>query len=88
MPRRARGASQDGKQPLHYAAAKGVPLNVTELLLEANPEAATLKDKARSAEPTHYAHGAAAPFPPSFPPVSSCNSPRNTSAAFHASYTG
>ena len=42
------GVSQDGKQPLHYAAAKGVPLNVTELLLEANPEAATLKDTARS----------------------------------------
>ena len=42
------GVSQDGKQPLHYAAAKGVPLDVTQLLLEANRDAATSKDKARS----------------------------------------
>ena len=42
------GASQDGKLPLHYAVAKGVPLDVTELLLKANPDAATSKDEARS----------------------------------------
>ena len=45
---RVHGASQDGKQPLHYAVAKGVPLDVTELLLKANPDAATSKDEARS----------------------------------------
>ena len=81
------GASQDGKQPLHYAVAKGVPLDVTELLLEANPKAATSKDKARSsahtAPPT-----AAAPFAPScFSPVSSRNPPRNTAVLRHAPRT-
>ena len=48
MPHAVHGASQDGKLPLHYAAAKVVPLDVTKLLLEANPKAATSKDKARS----------------------------------------
>ena len=41
------GASQDGKLPLHYAAAKGASFEVTELLLNANPEAAAVADKAR-----------------------------------------
>jgi len=40
------GASQDGKQPLHYAAAKGATFEVTELLLEANRQAAATTDKA------------------------------------------
>ena len=42
------GASQDGKLPLHYAAAKGAPFDVMKLLLDANLEGATSKDKARS----------------------------------------
>ena len=46
-PRRVHGASQDGKQPLHYAVAKGVPLDVTQLLLEGNRQAAATADKAR-----------------------------------------
>jgi hypothetical protein len=32
---------------LHYAAAKGAPLDVTELLLGANSKATTAKNKAR-----------------------------------------
>jgi ankyrin repeat protein len=40
--------TQDEKLPLHYAAAKGAPLDVMKLLLDANSEAATSKDKARS----------------------------------------
>ena len=40
-------ATQDGKLPLHYAAAKGAPFEVMELLLNANPEAAAVADKAR-----------------------------------------
>jgi hypothetical protein len=42
------GASQDGKLSLHYAAAKGVPLDVMKLLLDANLNSVTSKDKARS----------------------------------------
>ena len=42
------GASQDGKLPLHYAAAKGAPLDVMKLLLDANLNSVTSKDKARS----------------------------------------
>ena len=42
------GASQDGKLPLHYAAAKGAPLDVSRLLLDANLKAAASKDKARN----------------------------------------
>ena len=33
-------AAQDGQLPLHYAAEKGVSLNVWKLLLEADPKAA------------------------------------------------
>ena len=33
--------TQDEKLPLHYAAAKGAPLDVMKLLLDANREAAT-----------------------------------------------
>ena len=40
--------TQEEKLPLHYAAAKGAPLDVMRLLLEANLKAATSKDKARS----------------------------------------
>ena len=36
---------QDGKLPLHYAAAEGASPDVIELLLKANPKAAA--DKAR-----------------------------------------
>ena len=42
-----RCAAQDGKLPLHYAAAKGAPFEVMELLLDANSNATTAKDKAR-----------------------------------------
>ena len=40
--------TQDEKLPLHYAAAKGAPLDVSRLLLDANLKAAASKDKARS----------------------------------------
>ena len=40
--------TQDGKLPLHYAAAKGALFGVMELLLDANPKAVTEADKARS----------------------------------------
>ena len=40
-------ASQDGKLPLHYAAVKGASYEVTELLLDANPEAFAALDKVR-----------------------------------------
>ena len=63
MHRRVHGTSQDGKQPLHYAAAKGVPFDVTELLLDANHEAAATVDKARS-----YVHIA----PPTLPSHAVC----------------
>ena len=33
---------------MHYAAAKGAPLKVVELLLDANRDAAAAPDKARS----------------------------------------
>ena len=36
---------QEGKLPLHHAAAKGAPSEVIELLLEANREATTTRDK-------------------------------------------
>ena len=39
--------TQDGKLPLHYAAAKGAPFEVVELLLNANPEAAAAAAQAR-----------------------------------------
>ena len=39
--------TQDGKLPLHYAAAKGAPFEVMVLLLDANSNATTAKDKAR-----------------------------------------
>jgi hypothetical protein len=58
--RRARGASQDGKLPLHYAAAKGVPLEVMDLLLRANPEAVTAADKVRTQLSPHAIY--ACPF--------------------------
>jgi ankyrin repeat protein len=45
--RTPRCAAQDGKLPLHYAAAKGAPFEVMELLLDANSNATTAKDKAR-----------------------------------------
>ena len=45
--RAAHGASQNLKLPLHYAAAKGAPFEVMELLLDANREAAAAADKAR-----------------------------------------
>ena len=38
--------TQEEKLPLHYAAAKGAPLEVMKLLLDTNPEATTAKDKA------------------------------------------
>ena len=41
-------ASQGLKLPLHYAAAKGAPFGVMELLLGANPKAVNEADKARS----------------------------------------
>ena len=48
-PRRvSRRASQDGKQPLHVAAAKGATSEVIKLLLQANTQAAASKDKACS----------------------------------------
>ena len=46
---RARGASQDVKLPLHYAAAKGASFKVTELLIDANRDAAVAADKAHTA---------------------------------------
>lgn len=45
-------AALSGKLPLHYAAETGAPLNVTKLLLEANREAVTTADKARSSAHT------------------------------------
>jgi ankyrin repeat protein len=39
--------TQDEKLPLHYAAAKGAPLDVMKLLLEANLEAVNAADTAR-----------------------------------------
>ena len=39
--------TQEEKLPLHYAAAKGAPLEVMKILLEANPKATISKDKAR-----------------------------------------
>ena len=44
----SRRASQDGKQPLHVAAAKGATSEVMKLLLEASSEAAASKDNACS----------------------------------------
>ena len=41
-------AALNGKLPLHYAAENGAPFNVLKLLLEANREAVTTADKARS----------------------------------------
>ena len=38
---------QDRKLPLHYAAAKGAPFEVIDLLLGAYREALTLSDKVR-----------------------------------------
>ena len=38
--------AQEEKLPLHYAAAKGAPLDVMKLLLDANLEATTSRDKA------------------------------------------
>ena len=60
----ARTASQDGKLPLHYAAVKGAPFEVMELLFEANREAAIANDKARSSADAHAA-------PHTLPPRSS-----------------
>ena len=37
--------TQDEKLPLHYAAAKGAPLDVMKLLLDANSEAVNAADK-------------------------------------------
>ena len=37
---------QEGKLPLHYAAAKSAPSEVMKLLLNANREATTSRDKA------------------------------------------
>ena len=39
--------SQEGKLPLHHAAAKGAPLDVMRLLLDTNPEAASALAQAR-----------------------------------------
>ena len=39
--------TQEGKLPLHYAAAKGAPFDVMKLLLDANREAATAVAQAR-----------------------------------------
>ena len=44
--------TQEGKLPLHYAAAKGAPFDVMKLLLDANREAVTAADKVRRCEPT------------------------------------
>ena len=38
--------TQEEKLPLHYAAAKGAPFDVMKLLLDANLEATTSRDKA------------------------------------------
>ena len=54
-------AAQDGQLPLHYAAEKGVSLNLWKLLLKANPKAAATVDTAcrcapnRTAPHTRYA---------------------------------
>ena len=40
-------SSQGMKLPLHYAAAKGAPFEVMEVLLSANLKAITTTDKAR-----------------------------------------
>jgi hypothetical protein len=39
--------TQDGKLPLHYAAAKGAPFEVMELLLNANLTTAAAAAQAR-----------------------------------------
>jgi hypothetical protein len=39
---------QGKKRPLHHAAMSGTPLDVTKLLLDANPKAVTTADEARS----------------------------------------
>ena len=39
--------TQDEKLPLHYAAAKGAPLDVMKLLLDANLEAVNAADRVR-----------------------------------------
>ena len=39
--------AQEAKMPLHHAAAKGAPIDVIKLLLDANPEAATTVAQAR-----------------------------------------
>jgi len=54
---------QDGKQPLHYAAAKGAPFEVMKLLLDANRQAAAAADKARAALHIQYIY-----TPPTPPP--------------------
>ena len=40
-------STQEGKLPLHHAAAKGAPLDVMRLLLDTNPEAASALAQAR-----------------------------------------
>ena len=46
---------------MHYAAAKGAPFEVIELLLNANTEAAAAADKARSSAPPPLPHQIYAP---------------------------
>ena len=45
MLRLAPRHTQEEKLPLHYAAAKGAPLDVMKLLLDANLEATTSRDE-------------------------------------------
>ena len=48
-------AAQDGQLPLHYAAEKGVSLNLWKLLLKANPKAAATVDTACRCAPSRTA---------------------------------
>ena len=76
---------QDEKLPLHYAAMSGAPFDVMKLLLDANPEAATAADKARSS--AHAARPTLLPQCSCVSPLVLSQSPRDTNAAPHASYT-
>ena len=88
MLRCARGASQDVKLPLHYAAAKGASFEVTELLLDANRDAAAAPDKARSSAQMHCPRCRGRSTCPPSPSSSRTDLlPRPTNAAPRASYT-
>ena len=58
--------TQEEKLPLHHAAAKGAPSEGMELLLDANREATTSRDKARTLKPSRAVLRAVLPLVPCF----------------------